>query len=159
MTSTECSTSIGWRNTADEGTDRHERPPGRSAFKGSLGRGCQGGMGRQRRGQVRRSHFRPSLPSVFYIARKVIGLERANLVMTLLLEAFEIIPIERSTLEAAIALPGNDFEDKLQIASAIAIGVDVVVTRDPRGFADSSVIPLSPPEFLQRLTSPPTERP
>ena len=100
-----------------------------------------------------------SLPNVFYIARKVVGLERANLVMTLLLEAFEIIPIERSTLEAAIALPGNDFEDKLQIASAIAIGVDVVVTRDPRGFADSSVIPLSPPEFLQRLTSPPTDRP
>jgi predicted nucleic acid-binding protein len=96
-----------------------------------------------------------SLPNVFYVARKVVGLERAHAAMTLLLEAFEIIPIERATLEAAVALPGNDFEDKLQTASAIAAAIDFVITRDPRGFAGSQVVPLAPAEFLKRLTNPP----
>lgn len=61
-----------------------------------------------------------SLPNVFYIARKIVGLEKAHAGMHLLLEAYEILPISRATLEAATALPGNDFEDKLQLASALA---------------------------------------
>jgi predicted nucleic acid-binding protein len=100
-----------------------------------------------------------SLPNIFYIARKIVGLEKAHAAMTILLEAFEIIPIERLTLEAAVALPGNDFEDKLQIASAISAAVDHVITRDPRGFAASPVTPLSPAEFLLKLTGQPPATP
>jgi predicted nucleic acid-binding protein len=94
-----------------------------------------------------------SLPNIFYIARKIVGLEKARETMTLLLDAFEIIPLTRETLEAAVHLPGNDFEDNLQLASALACKADVVITRDPRGFTNSTCPAITPEDFLAMLAN------
>jgi hypothetical protein len=48
-------------------------------------------------------------------------------------------------------LPGNDFEDNVQIACAVIAGLDAIVTRDPKGFAGSPVLVLTPAELLARL--------
>ena len=37
-----------------------------------------------------------------------------------------------STLRLAASGPGIDFEDNLQIASAVETGLDAIVTRDPK---------------------------
>lgn len=92
-----------------------------------------------------------SLPNVFYIGRKLAGLEKAHAAVTTLLDAFEILPVDRPTLEAAAALPGNDFEDNVQLASALASGMDAVVTRDPSGFKSPDLLRLTPEELLARL--------
>src|SRR4051794_14455675 len=59
-----------------------------------------------------------SVPNVFYIARKIAGLAKAHASIAILLEAFDVLPVDTSTLEAAVLMPGNDFEDNIQIASA-----------------------------------------
>ena len=44
-----------------------------------------------------------------------------------------------------------DFEDGLQMQSAVNIAADYIITRDAKGFAPSPVRALSPKEFLQML--------
>ncbi len=56
--------------------------------------------------------------------------------------------VSLSTLRLAATGPGSDLEDDLQIASAVKAGLDAIVTRDPKGFAGSSVPVYSPVDLL-----------
>ena len=49
--------------------------------------------------------------------------------------------------------PGSDLEHNLQIACAIEAQLDAIVTRDPRGFALSPVVVLTPAEPLARIAN------
>lgn len=62
-----------------------------------------------------------------------------------------VVPVDVSSLRLAAVGPGNDFEDNLQVASAVEAKLDSIVTRDPRGFAGSPVPILTPAELLARL--------
>ncbi len=94
-----------------------------------------------------------SLPNIFYIGRKIVGLDKARAAMTVVLEAFEIIATDRAILEAAAALSGTDFEDNIQLASALASGIDVIVTRDSR-IVDPRCQALKPGELSAKLRNP-----
>jgi hypothetical protein len=59
-------------------------------------------------------------------------------------------------LHAAQAFSGPDFEDDLQIACALQVNVDAIVTRDPRGFAASPIPVLTPADLVVVLSGPPT---
>lgn len=91
------------------------------------------------------------LTDIFYISRRLIGVDRAFEVVDRCLEDFELLPVDRAIIETARRLPGNDFEDNAQIAGALAAGLDLIVTRDIGGFAHSpipAVAPLDAPEYL-----------
>ena len=62
-----------------------------------------------------------------------------------------VIPVNLETIEAAFALPMDDFEDAVQAAAAKDCGIDIVVTRDKPGFLDSGLQVYSPEEFLKQL--------
>jgi predicted nucleic acid-binding protein len=76
-----------------------------------------------------------TLTNIFYVARKHKGAADARRAVEILLEAFEIVAVDRAVVAAAVALNGQDFEDDIQIACAHAIAADVIVTRDSAGFA------------------------
>jgi hypothetical protein len=94
----------------------------------------------------------PRSSTSFYIVRRNADLAKAHRVVSECLDSFEILPVDRSTLEHARTLPGSDFEDNLQIACAVIARLDAIVTRDPRGFAGSPVPVYSLAEFLARLS-------
>ncbi len=48
-------------------------------------------------------------------------------------------------------MPGGDFEDNLQIASAITDFMQGIVTRDSVGFAASPIRVYTPAEFLDEI--------
>ncbi|RJP27095.1 MAG: hypothetical protein C4527_13910 [Candidatus Omnitrophota bacterium] len=54
--------------------------------------------------------------------------------------------------KVATRLGGSDFEDNLQIACAMTAQLDVIVTRDPSGFAASSIPVLTSQQMLLRLS-------
>jgi hypothetical protein len=46
-------------------------------------------------------------------------------------------------------------EDNLQVASAVEARREAIVTRDPKGFAGSPLLVLTPAEFLAKLPKAP----
>lgn len=92
-----------------------------------------------------------TIANAFYVGRRSVGTAAARAWVRDSLDAFEIVSVDRAILAAADRLTGSDFEDGIQIASAVAAGVDAIVTRDPKGFSSSPVPVLSPAELLSEL--------
>lgn len=91
-----------------------------------------------------------ALTDVFYISRRLVGLDRAFEAVDRCLEDFNIVPVDRAMLEVARRLPGRDFEDNVQIACATREGLDLIVTRDPAGFRDAPMPAVEPAEAARR---------
>lgn len=66
-----------------------------------------------------------ALTDVFYIARRQIGIPGAEGAVDRCLAAFEILPVDKTVLLRARALPGGDFEDNVQMACAEAASLDL----------------------------------
>lgn len=93
-----------------------------------------------------------TLTDIFYIARRhTRSNEQARQAITEILSVMEICPVSRAVLESALGLSLVDFEDAVQVACAIAQGLDAIVTRDRQDFSSSPVIVLSVQELLLRL--------
>ncbi len=87
----------------------------------------------------------------YLVERQTKSAEIAITAMTRLLKLIEVCPVDRGVLEQAIALEFADFEDALQVACAISLGLEAIVTRDMGGFAGSPVLVLSPGELKDLL--------
>jgi predicted nucleic acid-binding protein len=92
-----------------------------------------------------------AIADIFYIARRLVGLETAQVAVRICLEAFEICAVDRQALEQAQALLVDDFEDNLQIACASLAGLDAIVPRDKKGFKAVTMPVLTPAELVTQL--------
>ncbi len=92
-----------------------------------------------------------SVTDIFYIARKLTNITQARTAVRICLDAFEICPVDRTTLAHAERLTGNDLEDNLLIACAMIASLNAIVTRDPAGFKASAITVLNPTELLAHL--------
>lgn len=93
-----------------------------------------------------------SLTDIFYVTRRQAGRERAWELVQATLNQLSIISVGGDELEAAVMLEGNDFEDNLQIACAMSLQLDFIVTRDSSGFTGSPMPVLTPQQLLSRLS-------
>ena len=75
-----------------------------------------------------------TIPTIFYVVRRQIDLNHAHGAVWICLTTFDVVAVQRTTLENARALPGSDFEDNLQLACAMESVMDALVTRDPAGY-------------------------
>jgi len=91
------------------------------------------------------------IANVHYVGRRLAGLERTREAVRDCMAAFDILAVDRRTLETALALPGADFEDNIQIACALQANLDGIVTRDSTGFSASPVPAFTPSELLARV--------
>src|SRR5580704_12876886 len=80
-----------------------------------------------------------SLTTAFYVGRKVVGTVAARAVIRSYLIAFSIVPFDSRTLRDADALAGNDFEDNVMVAAAVAAALDAIVTRNVIDFSHSPI--------------------
>ncbi|CAN5819174.1 PIN domain-containing protein [soil metagenome] len=94
-----------------------------------------------------------ALTDIYYIGRRLVGREAARTMVRECLDSLMILPIARNDLEAAFASPLQDFEDALQVASAIHHGLVAIITRDPSDFESSSIPILSPSALASRLSA------
>jgi predicted nucleic acid-binding protein len=97
-----------------------------------------------------------TVSTIHYVVRKQAGIAAAQSAVRACVTTLDIAPTGHATLLAADALAGSDFEDDLQIASAVQAGVDAIVTRDPKGFAASPIAVLTPADLAASLPAPPT---
>ncbi len=91
--------------------------------------------------------------NVFYIARKLRGIEEARKVIEGLLAECQIAFLDSAVLHEALSLPLKDYEDAVQHASAVHSQLDAIVTRDPNDYARASIPVYSPPGLLAMLST------
>jgi predicted nucleic acid-binding protein len=91
--------------------------------------------------------------NVFYFTRKVGGLENARQAVSKLLISVRICPLDAKVLEEAADLPLQDYEDAVQLAGALAAGLDAIITRDLRDYKNSSLPVFAPDDFLALLAA------
>lgn len=94
-----------------------------------------------------------AVTDVFYVARRHAGRDQAWQAIRTCLDQLYLISVGATELQAAAALGGIDFEDRLQVACAAAAGLDVIVTRDPAGFVGSTVQVMAPTDLLNHLAA------
>ena len=70
-----------------------------------------------------------------------------------LLKLVSVCPITQSCLVQALGLPFVDFEDAVQHASAVASGLDAIVTRNLSDYKNATLPVFSPTDFLNKLQS------
>ena len=93
-----------------------------------------------------------SLTDIFYLSRRLAGLEKAWQVIHASLDQLFIIPVGINELRLATTMEGSDFEDNLQVACAMSEQLDVIVTRNLSGFTGNNIPVLTPQQMLLRLS-------
>lgn len=94
-----------------------------------------------------------SLTTVHYIVRKERDKSTALAAVDSLLVLVDVCAVDRNVLELARSLGFKDYEDAVQCASAVAEGLDAIVTRNVKDFANSPLTVYSPTEFVKLLQS------
>ncbi|WP_416675267.1 type II toxin-antitoxin system VapC family toxin [Egbenema bharatensis] len=93
-----------------------------------------------------------TLMDIFYISRRhTRSVEQARQAISEILTAMMICPVDRVVLESAFNSGLADFEDAVQIFSAVNQGAEAIVTRDAQGFLSSPISVLSIQELLQQV--------
>jgi predicted nucleic acid-binding protein len=92
-----------------------------------------------------------TLTDIFYIARRMVGRDKAREAIEVCLATFAICPVDRVVLEQALLLTGNDFEDNVQIAAATQSGLNAIVTRNSDDFTHATMPVLTPAVLLAQL--------
>jgi predicted nucleic acid-binding protein len=93
-----------------------------------------------------------TLTGIFYISRKhTRSIEQARQAISEILTVMVICCIDRAVLELAFNSGLVDFEDAVQIFSAVTQGLDAILTRDAQGFLSSPISVLSVQELLQQF--------
>jgi predicted nucleic acid-binding protein len=105
---------------------------------------------RVERGEIRGYLCATTITTVHYLAAKVIGTRRARAEVRRLLTLFEVAPVNRPVLEAALAGAFADFEDAVIYEAARHVDAQAIVTRNTRDFKQS-VIPIHQPSELLHI--------
>ena len=89
-----------------------------------------------------------SFNNVYYIVRRFAGRARAMEAVGILRDIFDVVPVNRAVIDAAIESGMDDFEDAIQWQCASRAKARYLITRNPKDFSDASPAVVSPEEFL-----------
>lgn len=92
-----------------------------------------------------------SVTDIFYVSRRLTDVVRAREAVETTLDTLNVATVDEAILRYANQLAGKDFEDNVQIACAVANGLDGIVTRDRLGFRRSPIRAYAPDELLDLI--------
>lgn len=110
-------------------------------------------LSRADRGEIQGFACATSFTTIFYLARKAVGLSSACEHVEALLSILDVAPVSRPTLEGAMSSPISDFEDAVIVESARQVNAQVILTRDEKGFRGASIPVQSPSSLLAILNA------
>lgn len=94
-----------------------------------------------------------TITTIHYIAQRNVGTEAAIDMMKVLLQLFEVAPVNRTVIDSALTLGFGDFEDAVLHEAGRFAGAGAVVTRDPSGFSRATLRVYNPETLLAILKS------
>ena len=89
-----------------------------------------------------------SLNNVHYVAAKFIGRDKALAAVRLILSVFTVVPLDATLLREAADVPHKDFEDDIQLASALRCGASCILSRDRSHYPPGVLPVLAPTDYL-----------
>ena len=92
-----------------------------------------------------------SITTLFYLIKKDRSAAEARATITNLLQFIKIAPVDQSTIEQALNLDYRDYEDAVQMISAVQCKADCLITRNVKDFQPALLTVLQPVEFLGTL--------
>lgn len=92
-----------------------------------------------------------SITTLFYLINKDRSAADARATITNLLQFIRIAPIDQSTIEQALNLDYRDYEDAVQMISAVQCKADCLVTRNPKDYQPALLPVMQPVDFLSTL--------
>jgi len=92
-----------------------------------------------------------SITTLFYLINKDRSAAEARATITNLLQFIRIAPIDQSTIEQALNLDYRDYEDAVQMISAVQCKADCLVTRNPKDYQPALLPVMQPVDFLSTL--------
>ncbi len=92
-----------------------------------------------------------TVTDLYYIARKERGKETALSFIEDLIQFMHVISVDKNIIFNALHSEISDFEDAIQVCSAIQEGITTIVTRNEKDFINSGLNIQNPKAFLQIL--------
>lgn len=93
-----------------------------------------------------------TLTTLFYLIAKDRSPEIARISLTELLQFLRVAPVGGETIEQALTLPYQDFEDAVQMMAAVQAKVEYLVTRNVGDYKAGPIAALQPVELLALLS-------
>jgi predicted nucleic acid-binding protein len=93
-----------------------------------------------------------TVTTLHYLLTKSYGRDQALRRIRILLQLFAIAAVDRHVLELAAALAASDFEDAVLHEAGRLYGAEAIVTRDPQGFREATLLILSPADLEAALS-------
>jgi len=94
-----------------------------------------------------------TITTIHYLLSKSLSAKELLSTLSSLFELFNIAMVDRKVLVAALKVNDVDFKDSVLYTSAYLSGVDVIITRDEKGFNKSNIPVYTPKEFIKFLTT------
>ena len=88
--------------------------------------------------------------NIAYVARKNFSREILYDIITDLRKVISFTNVDDLTIQRALILRANDFEDAIQYFSALQAGADCIVTRNVKDFSFSDIEVITPSDFLTK---------
>ena len=95
-----------------------------------------------------------SITNIFYILRKHFSSTERRKMLNELCELIEICGLQKIQITNALANEEfDDLEDCIQMECAKSVQADYIVTRNVRDFANSTILAVTPGDFLRIIKS------
>lgn len=92
-----------------------------------------------------------SITTLFYLIQKGKSAMDARATITNLLQFIRITPVDQNTIEQALNLEFRDFEDAVQMISAVQCKADCLVTRNAKDYPYALLPIMQPVDLLGTL--------
>ena len=116
-------------------------------------------LARAERGEIQGFLCATTVTTIFYLSRKALGRESARRQIGDLLSILDVAPVNRAVLERAAQSEIDDFEDAVIVESARQVQAQVILTRNERDFAKSTIAVHSPSSLPAFPDPPPSRQP
>lgn len=94
-----------------------------------------------------------SVTTIYYLVAKNLNRTEARSAIKQLTQVFQIATVDQAVIHQALTLEWPDFEDAVQMAAALNVNADYLLSRNPTDFKDTPIPVLSPLNFLNLHTT------
>lgn len=103
------------------------------------------------KGEIEGAVAAHSLTTLYYLYAKSHSSQLARSATSELLQFLTVASVGHSTFVRALSLPLSDFEDAVQMAAAMDVGAEYIVTRNLKDFQDGPLPAIQPGELANLI--------